>query len=272
VNDSHVRVEELVKIVSNHLGTDEPGPDTDDLEVIANYWVQRYFESKGYTYYSRVQSAKPVKTKLAERGWFLKWRVPSMVDPNRRAPRPEYDPLEDDLIARVIRRVYIDKTLVKTPQELIEEGRTEKRREELDLADPPANPWELNEHLVKIAPALQTRHLFLDEEKLEWEIQGVYTPIHTAGYIRTEYWESAKTGEGLWVFTAYRVRRRESGRRIPSCVWWKVKGLEKLAEYVDEPLNRAPQGDEDQEVRQAVDALYWEGDIASFAEWVENQP
>jgi hypothetical protein len=266
MNDSHVRVEELVKIVRDYLGTDEPGPKTDDLVMIVFYWVKRYFESRGYTYYCAARSAKPEKAKLAERGWFLKWRVPSMVDPNRRAPRPEYDPLEDDLIARAIRRVYIDETLVKTPQELIEEGRIEKRREELDLAALPTDPRELNEHLVKIAPALQTRHLFLDEEKLEWEIEGVYTPIHTAGYVRTEYWESERTGEGLWVFTAYRVRRRESDRRIPSCVWRKVKGLEKLAEYPEEPLGHAPEGDENREVRWAVEALREQGENALIEE------
>jgi hypothetical protein len=92
MKDLGTRVEELVGIVKNRIGTDEPGPDTDDPVEIAFFWVDRYFESKGYTYYRWAQSVKPEATKLAERGWFFRWQAPSIVDPNRRPPRPKNDP------------------------------------------------------------------------------------------------------------------------------------------------------------------------------------
>ncbi len=68
MKDTHVRVEGLVETVQRYLGTDVSGPDADDPVTIAKHWVKRYFESRGYTYYSTSQSAKPEKTKVAERG------------------------------------------------------------------------------------------------------------------------------------------------------------------------------------------------------------
>lgn len=79
-----------------------------------------------------------------------------MIDPNRRAPTPENDPLEHDLVARVARGAYIDQTLVKTPAELIEEAPKEKRQGELGVTDVPTTLQKLHDHLVKIAPVLQT--------------------------------------------------------------------------------------------------------------------
>jgi hypothetical protein len=268
MKDTRARVEELAEIVQRYLGTDEPGPDTDDLVMIANHWVERYFESRGYTYYSPAQSAKPEKTKVAERGWFRKWRVPSMIDPNRRPPRVKVDPLKEDPVARAIRRIiYIDQTRVKTPEELIAEVRKETRPRESGVTNLPTNARELHHHLVKIAPALQIRRMFVDGEL---ELYGMdwrdLLQISRPGYIRTEYWQSAQTSEGLWVFTAFRVRRRESDREILRSVWEKVKVLEKLAEYVGEPLYHASQENEDPEVRQAVRALYDEGEFAHFDE------
>ena len=271
---SLTRVEELVEIVKDRLDTDEPGPNTNDPSEIAFYWVACYFESKGYTYYARAQSAKPVTTKLAERGWFLKWRVPSMVDPNRRPPRPKEDPLYRDPIAIAVRRISIDETLVKTPEELIKEASTKIGRGEPDVADLPATPKELHTHLVRIAPALQTRYRFVDEERLVYGLttQEIMRFFSRPGYLRTEYWENVKTGEALWAFTAFRTRTRESDQGVVYYVWEKVKALEKLAEVISEPLNHESKEDEDREVRQVVGALYLEGTLALFNERVRNQP
>jgi hypothetical protein len=152
-----------------------------------------------------------------------------------------------------------------TPEELIEEARKEHRRGEPEVAEPPANPRALHEHLVKIAPALQTRYLFEDLEKVEQALPGVDNPIHTAGYLRTAYWENAKTGEGLWVFTAFKVRRRANDRRVIPSVWKKVKLLGKLAEHFHEPFHGF-EGYEDEEVREALKELSWTDFWASVDE------
>ncbi len=198
-----------------------------------------------------------------------------MVDPNRRPPRVKDDPLKEDPVARAVRRIiYIDKTLVKTPEELITEARKETGPRESGVANLPTNAQELHHHLVKIAPALQIRRMFVDGELEDYGMDWRdLLQISRPGYIRTEYWQSAQTGKELWVFTAFRVRRRESDREIFRSVWDKVKTLEKLDEEVDlSSIYRALEGDEDPEVRQAVKALYEVGLLAYFHEWDENQP
>jgi hypothetical protein len=277
MKDPRTRVEELVYIVKDRMGTNEPGLDTDDFVEIADYWVERYFESKGYTYYSMAQRAKPAKTKLAERGWFLRWRVPSILDSKRRPPMPKTNPLEHDPVAKVVRRGYIDRVLVKTPQELIEEARKEAKTGGPDVTNKLANPRELHEHLVKIAPALHTRYRF-SEEDVYWEPPAPKTgdsdvdedeyfedfwagrdpqEIRRSGYVRTEYWESMKTGEALWAFPAFRSGRRASDRGVVWNVWEKVKILEKVAEDLDEPFIHKFDGYEDEQVREALEELSW---------------
>jgi hypothetical protein len=183
------------------------------------------------------------------------------------SPRPVHDPilqvgtrpLASDPIAKAVRCLYIGETEVKTPEELIKEAHNQTTRGEPDVAGLPANPAQLHEHLVKIACALQTRYWFADEERITYGMSfWEYMEISVPGYIRTEYWESVQTGQGLWAFTAFRTRRRENDRDIIWRVWWKVYDIEKLAETVDEPLSHAPKEDEDPEVRQAVETLYRE--------------
>jgi hypothetical protein len=273
MKDSRAHIAELVDIVKARLGTNGPGPDTENPVRIAFYWVARYFESRGYTFYSNAQAAKPEKTKLAERGWFRKWRVPSMIDPNRRPPRCKMDPLRRDPIARAARSVYIDQTQVKTPEELIKDAGRTTGRGEPDVADLPANPKELHDHLVEIAPALQTRYRFPEEESVVYGMSWrEYMEICRPGYLRTDLWVSAKTEQTLWVFTAFRMRRRASDRGVIWSVWEKVKAIEKLAEDISEPLVHEPEGDEDWEIRQAVETLYLEGSLVSFVEQTRNQP
>lgn len=248
-----------------YLGVDDPGPDTDDPMEIADYWIRHYFESRGYTYYSPAHSARPARTRLAERGWFRRWRVPSIVDPNRRPPMPEKDPLEHDPLARAARRVCIDQTLVMTPGELLtatggEAAWLESRPETL-----PASARELYDHLVEISPALQTRRLFVDDEKWR-ETFGEGPGIWKPGYIRTEYWENEKTGEGLWAFTAFRSRRRENDRGVIPGVWEKVKVLEKVAEALEEPLSHRLYESEGAELKRIIETLH----LISFSASINN--
>jgi hypothetical protein len=261
MKDPLAQVQDLVEKVRAHLGADDPGPKTEDPEVIADYWVVRYFESRGYTYYPPPRSARPETAKLAERGWRRKWRVPSMVDTNRRPPMPRQDPLARDPVARVIRKVYIDQTLVMTPEELLEEAKREARGERLDAAAAPAGRRELHDHLVRIAPGLQTRRLFADEEEVNHfsyfarSLPRDRREYCRYGYVKTEYWDNAKSGEGLWVFTAFRSRRRAIEGTVVRSVWEKVKILEKVAEHLSEPLHHRPAEEEDGEVREAVKDL-----------------
>lgn len=204
-------------------GVTRTSPDTDDHAEIAFYWVQSYCEWRGYTYYSTSQIAKPTITKLAECGWSFRWRVPSIIDPNLRAPMPREDPLAHDPIARAARRICIDDTLVKSPEELLQAAEQEVRRGGFDSPDLPASKEELYEHLVKIASALQSRYMFLDEWK--WRERG--HEWCRPGYIWTEYWERAGTRQVLWAFPTFRVRRRElarvpggCGRRSRSWIRW----------------------------------------------------
>jgi hypothetical protein len=252
----YARIEELVVVVKDRLGTDDPGPETQDPWEISSYWLIRYLESRGYTYSVGTLFKNP-RIKLAERGWFRKWRVPSMIDPNRRPPKPKEDPLREDAVAGVLRGIYIDKTLVYTPEELISElsikaGR-KNRRWEPDPATVPENPKGLYEHLLRIAPALQCRRWFLDEELLDWGMSyEEYMEISVPGYIRTEYWENVKTGEGLWAFTAFRTRRRESDRAVNSYVWGKVAAREKIVEDLLDPFPDGIEPYEDAEFRNAL--------------------
>jgi hypothetical protein len=205
--------------------------------------------------YSIAQSDKPTIAKLAERGWSRRWRVPSFVDPNRRAPMPKADPLARDPVARAARCACIDQTLVKTPEELLEAARQEAMQAERGYGpyttDPPATTEELYGHLVEIAPALQGRHMFLDE--LKWrELEREY---FQPGYLRTEYWENAGTGQALWAFPAFRVRRSERANQSAWAVWEKVKRLEKVAEALCEPLDHGVDKGESAELREAIDTL-----------------
>jgi hypothetical protein len=249
--DPIAHILELAEKVRKHIGDDDPGPDTDDPVETAFYWLERYCESRGYTYYSRYQSDKPTLTKLAERGWFRRWRVPSMVDTNRRAPMPKEDSLAHDPVARAARRICIDDTLVKTPEELLEAAEQEASQGGLDTADLPASKEELYEHLVKIAPALQSRYMFLDE----WKWRELGREWCRPGYLRTEYWENAGTGEGLWAFPAFRVRRSERAHQSAWRVWEKVKVLEKVAESHSEPLVHGVDKGEVRELREAIGTL-----------------
>jgi hypothetical protein len=260
MKDLYARIEELVEVVRDRLGTDDPGPETHDPGEIASYWIVRYLESRGYTYSVGTLAIKP-SIKLAERGWFRKWRVPNMIDPNRRPPKPKADPLRDDPVAMIARRNYIDETRVYTPEELINAlismvGR-KNRRWEPDPAAIPADPKELYEHLLRIAPALQTRRWFVEDRELEnWGMSPrEYMEISLPGYIRTEYWQNVKTGEGLWVFTAFRTRRRESDRAVVSYVWDKVAALEKIVEDLFDPFPDGIKPYEDAEISNAVEEL-----------------
>jgi hypothetical protein len=244
-------VRKSVEKVRSHIGPDGRGPDTEDPVEVAFYWLERYCESRGYTYYSRAQSDKPTIAKLAGRGWFRRWRVPSFVHPNRRAPMPEQDPLAYDPVARAARRVCIDQTLVKTPEELLEAARQEAKGYGPYTTDPPATSEELYEHLVKIAPALQGRHMFLDE--LKWrELERDWC---RPGYLRTEFWQNAGTGRALWAFPAFRVRRSERSNESAWAVWEKVKRLEKVAEHLHEPLFHGVDKGESAELREAIGTL-----------------
>jgi hypothetical protein len=241
-----VHVRELAEQVRTYIGADDPGPDTDDHVEIAFYWVERYCEWKGYTYYSIAQI-----TKLAERGWLCRWRVPSIIDSNRRAPIPKEDPLAYDPVARAARRICIDDMLVKTPEELLEAAEQEARHGDLDTADLPTSKEELHEHLKKIAPALQGRYKFLDE----WKWRELGREWCRPGYLRTEYWEKADTRQGLWAFPAFGVRRREKVNQSAWRVWEKVKILEKVAEMLSDPLVHGVQRGEARELREAVETL-----------------
>jgi hypothetical protein len=277
MHDPIAEIRVLVGKVRAHIGTDDPGPQTDDPSEVAAYWVERYFESRGYTYYSSARAARPEMAKLAGEGWLRKWRVPSMVDPTRRAPMPKADPLAREPVAKVIRGLRVVETLVRTLQELIGEAKREVERGDPGLQDPPANPRGLQEHLVRIAPALQARRLFVDGEKEAFlcEFFNGWLPRNpkkysSYGYVRTEYWESTKSGEGLWVFTAFKSGWRADERHILWEVWQKVKVFEKVAESLDEPLEHEPGDDEDRELREAVMTLYQLKEaLDSEAAWAE---
>ena len=164
--------------------------------------------------------------KLAERGWFRKWRVPNLIDPNRRPPMPTLDPFERDPVARVARRVYLGGALAMTPGEILEEAAKEANGPRYQVDEPPADAKELYDHLVKIAPALQTRQILEDEERIyrrDYYVRG-------AGYVKTEYWENAKTGEALWAFAGFRSKRREDERQFARGAWEKVRVLEKVVD------------------------------------------
>jgi hypothetical protein len=275
MHDPIAEIRALVEKVRFHIGTDDPAPETEDASEIAAYWIQRYFKSRGYTYYSKTRAARPEMAKLAGLGWLRRWRVPSMVDPTRRPPMPKADPLAHDPVAKVVRSLYVVETLVRTPKELIEEAKREAERGESDLQDPPANQRELQDHLVRIAPALQARRMFKDREKVDFflDLLDGWLPrdprkYSSYGYIRTEYWENAKSNEGLWVFTAFKSGRREGEKFILRDVWDKVKALERVAERLGEPLEHGPGEDEDREVRRTVRTLYrLKQSIDSDAEW-----
>lgn len=252
----YARIEEFVGVVKDRLGTDDPGPESHDPGEIASYWIVRCLESWGYTYCAKSLFVPP-RIKLAKRGWFRKWRVPSMIDPNRRPPKPREDPLRKDAVAGVARSMYIDETTVYTPEELINSlisaaGRKDKRWEP-DPATVPANPRELYEHLLRIAPALQSRDRFIDRELVDWGAS--FMQMSAPGYVRTEYWENARTGEGLWAFTAFRTRRRESDRAVVSYLWAKVAAREKLVEDLLDPFPDGIKPFEDAEFRKAVEWL-----------------
>jgi hypothetical protein len=254
----YTRIEEFVGVVKDRLGTDDPGPETHDPGEIASYWIVRCLESWGYTYCAESLFVPPT-IKLAERGWFRRWRVPSMIDPKRRPPKPKEDPLREDTVARVARSIYIDETTAYTPEELLSslssKADKKNKRWEADPATVPADPKELYEHLQRIAPALQCRRWFLEEELLDWGMSPKeYMEISVPGYIRTEYWENAKTGEGLWAFSAFRARRRESDRAV-YYVWAKVAAREKLVEDLLDPFPDGIEPFEDAEFRKAVEGL-----------------
>jgi hypothetical protein len=252
----YARIEDLVEVVRDRLGTNDSGPETHDPGEIASYWVVRYLESRGYTYSVGTLAINP-RIKLAEKGWFRKWRVPSMIDPNRRPPKPKVDPLREDPVAMIARRNYIYETRVYTPEELISVlmsmvGR-KNRRWAPGPATIPANPKELYEHLQRIAPALQTRRWFVDRELEDWGIS--FMEISVPGYLMTEYWENVKTVEGLWAFTAFRTRRRESDRAVVSYVWDKVAAREKIVEDLFDPFPDNIKPYEDAEICKVVEAL-----------------
>jgi hypothetical protein len=277
MHDPIAEIRALVEKVRFHIGTDDPAPETEDASEIAAYWIQRYFKSRGYTYYSKTRAARPEMAKLAGLGWLRRWRVPSMVDPTRRPPMPKADPLAHDPVAKVVRSLYVVETLVRTPKELIEEAKREAERGESDLQDPPANQRELQDHLVRIAPALQARRMFKDREKVDFflDLLDGWLPrdprkYSSYGYVRTEYWENVRSGEGLWVFTAFKSGWRADERHILWEVWQKVKVFEKVAESLDEPLEHEPGDDEDRELREAVMTLYQLKEaLDSEAAWAE---
>jgi hypothetical protein len=68
MHDPIAEIRVLVEKVKAHIGTDDPGPQTDDASDIAAYWVERYFESRGYTYCSSARIARPEMAKLAKVG------------------------------------------------------------------------------------------------------------------------------------------------------------------------------------------------------------
>jgi hypothetical protein len=243
------------------IGASEAGPDTDVPFEIADYWITRYFEWMGYTYYPASLSTKPDGAKLADRGWFRKWRVPSLLDPNRRPPMPKVDPLEHDPVAMAVRSVRMYRTLVLAPGELLEAASRMSRQSNPGTVDPPTNPRELHDHLVKIARPLQARRLFVDEERMFFFIERYWTlPRDTSkysryGYLITEYWENAKTGEGLWAFTAFRSGRNHQGGANARSLWQKVKVLEKVAEDLDEPLRHRLYKKEGTELRETIEII-----------------
>ncbi len=264
MNKAMAHVEELVDVIRDHVSAEEPGPDTDDPVGVGFYWFNRYFEQKGYTHYRPEQSAKPDVAKLAERGWFRAWRAPSIVDPTRRPPMPKKDPLSLDTVARAIRDAsYLPRTLVKTPQELLEAAREEAGEGASAGGSAPADARALHDHLVKIAPALQTRHAFWDVDRANWylmvfgELPLRREKVCRPGYLRTEYWENARTGDGLWAFTACRAGTRETADGAVPSVWYKVKILEKISEVFGDPVRHAATEYESAEVRRALEKLYW---------------
>jgi len=277
MHDSVAQVRALIEKIKAHIGAEDLGPETEYASEVAEYWVERYFESRGYTYYPKALAVRPEMAKLAGVGWLRKWRVPSMVDPTRRPPMPKADPLAGDSVAKVVRGLRVVETLVWTPRELIEVAKREVERGESDLQDPPPNPRELQDHLVRIAPALQARRLFVDRGKVSFFSDILWGRLprdprkySSYGYVRTEYWENAKSGQGLWVFTVFRSGRRESEEFILWDVWEKVKTLEKVAETLGEPLEHDPGEDEDREVREAVRTLYQlKVSLDSDAAWAE---
>jgi hypothetical protein len=225
------QVLERAEAVRRLVGTDDPGPDTDDPDEIGVYWLVRYFESRGCTFYSAAHSAKPEVAKLAERGWFRKWRVPNLIDPNGRPPMPTLDPLWRNPVARVARRVYLGGALAMTPGEILQEAGREANGPRYYVDKPPADAKELHDHLVKIAPALQTRCMLVDEER----IYRMDDYVRRAGYVKTEYWESEKTGETLWAFAGFRSRRPENERQFAQGAWEKARVLEKVVDYYAPP-------------------------------------
>jgi hypothetical protein len=190
---------------------------------------------------------------------------------------PKADPLVGNPVAKVVRGLRVVETLVRTPWELIEEAAREVEWGDPGLHAPPSNPRELQEHLVRIAPSLQARRLFVDREKedFHYEFLNGWLPRNPSkysshGYVGTEYWESAKSGEGLWVFTAFKSGWRKDEKHILWEVWEKVKVLEKVAEGLNEPLEHELGDDEDREVREAVSTLYQlKESLDSEAAWAE---
>jgi hypothetical protein len=144
---------------------------------------------------------------------------------------PTLDPLARDPVARVARRVYLGGALAMTPGEILEEAAKEAKGSSYQVHRPPTDTKELYNHLVKIAPALQTRQILEDEERIyrmDYYVGG-------AGYVKTEYWENAKTGEALWAFAGFRSRRPEDDRQFARGAWEKVRILEKVVDS-HEPL------------------------------------
>ena len=146
--------------------------------------------------------------------------------------------VDEDPVARWIRDEiclytpdpYGDYPWVATAEELLEMG-----GEEGPLpAGWPSGPREMHDRLVRMAPALQAKHLFTDLH-LEHYYAYSHSPENPAeplreGYLHVEHGkeEGAAEEEGFWVFVALKPRWRVPQEEIEECVWNRVK-------YLDEP-------------------------------------
>ncbi|HVF00066.1 MAG TPA: hypothetical protein VNA27_01825 [Rubrobacteraceae bacterium] len=174
--------------------------------------------------------------KLTERGWF---RSRDLVT---RAEKPTVDSaaVDEDPVARWIRsQLYLyysdpcgGQPWAGTAQELCEVG----AEDEPLPAGWPSSPREMHEHLVRMAPALQTKDIFKDphvEDYYDWHLKpGQQPDIRREGYLHVEHWRKEGTAveEGVWVFLPLKPRWQVPEDEIEMFVWRKVEELEGLRE------------------------------------------